>query len=186
MTLKALSNRAGVGIRFLSEFERGKETVELGKALKALAGVGLALATSESETGPVPAAASRGSLVPAEIGLRPPGGGNAARLWDMRAAGSEIRQILSAQQEFAGVLPQVPLRRALERCFDVLGEAARRVTPDCQARHPRIPWRKLILRRNALVLDYHRDQHGELLETARADLPVLESELLRAFAAETQ
>ena len=34
----------GVGIRFLSELENGKETARLGEALKVIAGLGLALA----------------------------------------------------------------------------------------------------------------------------------------------
>ena len=36
LTLKTAGGFAGLGIRFLSEFERGKETAEIGKVLKAL------------------------------------------------------------------------------------------------------------------------------------------------------
>jgi predicted nucleotidyltransferase len=41
MALKETSELANLGIRFLSEFERGKETAEIGKVLKALATLGL-------------------------------------------------------------------------------------------------------------------------------------------------
>ena len=43
LALKDLSKKAGLGVRFLSEFERGKETAELGKVLKALECLGLEL-----------------------------------------------------------------------------------------------------------------------------------------------
>ena len=41
MTLKSAGELAGLGIRFLSEFERGKNTSEIGKVLKALQALGL-------------------------------------------------------------------------------------------------------------------------------------------------
>ncbi len=41
--LETLSGVSGLGMRFLSEFERGKETAEIGKALEALNAQGLEL-----------------------------------------------------------------------------------------------------------------------------------------------
>ena len=41
LTLKSAGELAGLGIRFLSEFERGKNTSEIGKVLKALQALGL-------------------------------------------------------------------------------------------------------------------------------------------------
>ncbi len=41
VTQVTASGLAGVGVRFLSELERGKETVELGKALRVLQRLGL-------------------------------------------------------------------------------------------------------------------------------------------------
>ena len=41
LALKDTSNLANLGIRFLSEFERGKKTAEIGKVLKALDAIGL-------------------------------------------------------------------------------------------------------------------------------------------------
>ncbi len=41
LTLEALSGLSNLSIRFLSEFERGKETAEIGKVLKALKILGL-------------------------------------------------------------------------------------------------------------------------------------------------
>ena len=41
LTLETVSGLGNVSIRFLSEFERGKETAEIGKVLKALRTLGL-------------------------------------------------------------------------------------------------------------------------------------------------
>ena len=41
LSLKTTSELAGLGIRFLSEFERGKETAEIGKILKTMDALGL-------------------------------------------------------------------------------------------------------------------------------------------------
>ena len=41
IALKKIGGLANLGVRFLSEFERGKETAEIGKVLKALNTLGL-------------------------------------------------------------------------------------------------------------------------------------------------
>lgn len=41
LDLETVSGLANVGVRFLSEFERGKETAEIGKVLKVLQVLGL-------------------------------------------------------------------------------------------------------------------------------------------------
>ncbi len=43
-TIELLSNYSNLSPRFISEFERGKETAEIGKVLKALHSLGLDLA----------------------------------------------------------------------------------------------------------------------------------------------
>ncbi|MFH1811871.1 MAG: helix-turn-helix transcriptional regulator [Pseudomonadota bacterium] len=43
VTQASVAGLSGVGIRFLSELERGKDTAELGKALKVLQRLGLEL-----------------------------------------------------------------------------------------------------------------------------------------------
>jgi len=41
LTLKQAAGMSGVGVRFLSELERGKATLQIGLALKVLQGFGL-------------------------------------------------------------------------------------------------------------------------------------------------
>ncbi len=202
LTLKALGDRAGLGIRFLSEFERGKETAELGKALTALTALGLKVilapdagpaqdsAGENAMTAPEPSplAETRGAAAPrtmpaAERGSRPAAGGDAARLWDMLAAAIDARELMDGCDTEPALHQSTALKRALERCFDVLGEAARRVTPQCQKSFPDLPWREMITRRNSLVLDYEQVDHGALYRVARADLPGLETKLLAVLAA---
>ncbi len=43
MTLEKVAGLTGIGIRYLSELERGKQTIEMGKALHVLNGLGLEL-----------------------------------------------------------------------------------------------------------------------------------------------
>lgn len=43
LDLETVSGLANVGVRFLSEFERGKETAEIGKVLKVLQVLGLSV-----------------------------------------------------------------------------------------------------------------------------------------------
>jgi transcriptional regulator with XRE-family HTH domain len=65
LTLETVSGLGNLSIRFLSEFERGKETAEIGKVLKALRTLGLEVivrprgqpvsgARPDEEDGPTP------------------------------------------------------------------------------------------------------------------------------------
>lgn len=59
LTLKEVAGVGNLSMRFLSEFERGKETAEIGKVLKALAMLGLEVTVQPRRGGPT---ASPGSL----------------------------------------------------------------------------------------------------------------------------
>lgn len=48
LTLAELAMHCNVGIRFLSELENGKETIEIGKAFKVMSTLNLTLNLSES------------------------------------------------------------------------------------------------------------------------------------------
>jgi len=53
LTLETISGLANLSTRFLSEFERGKETAEIGKVLKALRTLGLeVIIQPRGSTGP--------------------------------------------------------------------------------------------------------------------------------------
>jgi len=103
---------------------------------------------------------------------------DAAHLWDMLEAAREARAIVKgvALERFLGD----PLRRrALERTIELIGEAARRVTPAFQAACDEIDWRGLIGQRNILAHEYGRIDYRLLYEAARARLPGLTGVLER-------
>lgn len=52
LTLKEVAGVSNLSMRFLSEFERGKETAEIGKVLKALAMLGLEITVQPRRGGP--------------------------------------------------------------------------------------------------------------------------------------
>ncbi len=60
LTLETVSGLGNLSTRFLSEFERGKETAEIGKILKALRTLGLEVVIQP-----------RGSITPSSQGLHP-------------------------------------------------------------------------------------------------------------------
>jgi len=62
---------------------------------------------------------------------------------------------------------------ALERLFEIIGEAARRITVSFQQEHPEILWRKIISKRNVLAHEYDEILQELLWKTATEDLPDL-------------
>lgn len=64
-------------------------------------------------------------------------------------------------------------RLALERCFEVIGEAAGKVPPEIRARHPGLPWAEMVAVRNRIAHAYFAIDIAILDETARHRLPAL-------------
>lgn len=109
---------------------------------------------------------------------------DAAQLWDMLDAAREARAIVEGipMDEYMGDSLR---RRALERTIELLGEAARRVTPEFQAACPEIDWRGLIGQRNILAHEYGRINHRLLYEAAAERLPALIATLERLIRTES-
>jgi len=72
------------------------------------------------------------------------------------------------------------VRMAVERGLEILGEAARRVSPSLKEEHPEVPWRDVIGLRNVLSHDYGEVRQDRLWEIASRDVPALIG-LLEAF-----
>ena len=66
---------------------------------------------------------------------------------------------------------------AVVRNFEIIGEAARRVSATYQGAHPEIPWRKIIGQRNILAHEYGQIDHALLYKTATEDIPELVGQL---------
>jgi uncharacterized protein with HEPN domain len=79
--------------------------------------------------------------------------GDASYLWDMLQAAREACDFVH-DISFDGYLGNRMLQRAVERSIEIIGEAAKHVSPAFQAAHPEIPWRAIVAQRNVLVHDY--------------------------------
>jgi uncharacterized protein with HEPN domain len=65
------------------------------------------------------------------------------------------------------------LRLALAHLVQVIGEAARRVSPTGQTAHPEIPWREITGMRHKIVHDYLDVDEDIVWEVVTRDLPSL-------------
>jgi uncharacterized protein with HEPN domain len=76
-----------------------------------------------------------------------------AFLRDMLSAAREVVEF-SAGRTWADYQSDKALRRCVERSIELVGEAARHISDECQAAHPEIPWNKIIPQRHRLAHDY--------------------------------
>ena len=76
-----------------------------------------------------------------------------AYLWDMLSAANEVRQIVG-EMSFEQFQSDIVVMRATERCLEIIGEAARRVSETVRQSHPEISWSEIIGQRNILAHEY--------------------------------
>ncbi|MFH1150726.1 MAG: HepT-like ribonuclease domain-containing protein [Actinomycetota bacterium] len=69
------------------------------------------------------------------------------------------------------------LRLGLERLLEMLGEAARHVSPGFRAEHPEIPWRSIIGTRDHLVHGYDAIDLGIIWSIVKKEMPRLVTDL---------
>lgn len=72
---------------------------------------------------------------------------------------------------------------AVNRKFQIIGEAARRLSPEARDGFPEIPWRLITAMRNIIVHDYDDVDLDVVFDAARNDLPPLISRLEAYLAA---
>ncbi len=75
----------------------------------------------------------------------------------------------------------VPVRLALTRLVEIVGEAAGRVSPEAQARFPRVPWREAIATRHRITHGYDVVDYDILWDTVQDDFPPLVAALEKAL-----
>jgi len=75
---------------------------------------------------------------------------DAARLWDMLTYARGVERAMHGRK-FEAYIADDNLRLAVERRLEIIGEAARNVSPAFRAAHSEIPWRRIIGLRNVLV-----------------------------------
>ncbi len=93
-----------------------------------------------------------------------------------------LRQMVEFADEIAGLVAtrtrdaletNREFRRALERCVELIGEAATRLPEEWRASHPEIPWRQIIAMRNVMIHGYDTIMDDVLWDVATKDVPQL-------------
>ena len=93
---------------------------------------------------------------------------DAGYLWDMLDHARTIG-VLAGETTFQQYLNDRKLQLAVERCMEIIGEAARQVSKAFKDAHPEIPWRRIIAQRNILAHEYRdiRQQRLWMVVTQR-------------------
>lgn len=99
-----------------------------------------------------------------------------AYLWDMLEAARSVAEFthdLTLDQFLRDTRDMVITRLAVERELEVLGEAARRVSPRLREDHPEIPWPQIVGLRNVISHEYHKINYERIYHIARKQMPEL-------------
>ena len=101
---------------------------------------------------------------------------DASYLWDIVDA---ARTAIEATREldYGDYERNAVLRLAAERCIEIIGEAANRVSEDFRRAHPDIPWQKIVSQRNVLAHEYRDVRHEKIWRVLREHLPTLVAQL---------
>ena len=95
-----------------------------------------------------------------------------AFLLHIRDALHEVRQFVEGTG-YEGFLEDRMMQNAVMRSFEVVGEAARLVSPEFRDAHPDVPWRLMGHFRNKLIHDYFALDLEVIWNTATEDAPML-------------
>ena len=66
---------------------------------------------------------------------------------------------------------------AVERCLEIIGEAASQLSEEARAAHPEIPWQRIRGLRNVLAHDYGNIEYETLYKIVTDELPPLRAAL---------
>jgi uncharacterized protein with HEPN domain len=91
------------------------------------------------------------------------------RLADMIMAADEIAAIVQRGRDAFD--SDIVLRRAVERCLEIIGEASKAMSSDLTDAHPEIPWSDMAKVRDRLSHHYHRIDPSQLWTMATQDVP---------------
>src|SRR5688500_18221820 len=97
-------------------------------------------------------------------------------VWDMLDAGEAVMSFTRGRS-YDDYLNDRMLRSAVERQIEIIGEAARRVSPAFQAAHPHIPWRVITAQRHVLAHDYGEIHHDKIWRVVTVHVPALVEQL---------
>jgi uncharacterized protein with HEPN domain len=93
-------------------------------------------------------------------------------LWDMLDAALAISDFVRGKS-FRDYQGDRLLRGAVERHLEIIGEAARRVSPAFCEAHQEIPWKLIIGQRNILAHEYGEIRHDRIWNVCIERIPAL-------------
>jgi uncharacterized protein with HEPN domain len=95
-----------------------------------------------------------------------------ACLLDMLLAARKIRRF-SEGVAFEKFLSDELMQHGIMRLIQILGEAARKVSPEFRQAHQEIPWQGIIGMRNRMVHEYFRIIPAKVWDVVRDEIPAL-------------
>ncbi len=98
------------------------------------------------------------------------------RIEDILEAINNIAEDIAAM-EYQQFQNDRKTRNSVIRELQIIGEAARYIPPEIEARYPNIPWRLMRGMRNILVHEYFGVDWAIIWQTAKVNLPPLEGSL---------
>lgn len=99
-----------------------------------------------------------------------------ARLWDMLDAARAISHFLQ-DRTLEDLCSQRMLRNAVERNLEIIGEAARHVSPETQSAYSAIPWNSIVGLRNVVAHEYGEILYEKVWIVCKERLPELIQQL---------
>lgn len=106
---------------------------------------------------------------------------DAGSLWDMAQAIRRIQEFTS-DLTYDDYVDSILIQSSAERQFEILGEAARRLSDEFRQAHPKIEWRKIIGLRNILIHRYDEIRQQIIWETVVSELDPLLAQLENLLA----
>jgi uncharacterized protein with HEPN domain len=95
---------------------------------------------------------------------------DAAYLWNLIEAGRRIQEF-TVSVTFDEYVSHQLLPSAVERQFEKMGEAARKVSTSFREEHTEIPWRRIVGLRNILTHRYYAVDNVEIWTIIHNELP---------------
>jgi len=81
----------------------------------------------------------------------------------------------------AGSRDDIKLMRATERSLEIMGEAARRLSPEFKEQHNQILWHLMIGQRNIIAHEYGQIDYEMLYKTVLEDVPAMITQLEHTY-----
>ena len=108
-------------------------------------------------------------------------GNDSARLRHMLEAAQQARQFVEGHTR-QSIEDDLRTQFALARALEIIGEAAKNITHECQSQHQQIAWQDVKGIRNRLAHAYFKVDLDVVWETVVDHLPPLIAELERILA----